>query len=56
MLKVITYNCQCLKNSLHDVNKLCQYYDYIFLQETTGLFNLNYICYPQLIKILKDLA
>ena len=45
MLKVITYNCQGLKNSLQDVSKLCQYYDFLFLQET-WLFNFelhNYV-------------
>ena len=40
MLKVITYNCQGLKNSLQDVSKLCQYYEYIFLQKTTWLLIL----------------
>ena len=40
MLEVITYNCQGLKNSLQDVSKLCQYYDFIFLQET-WLFNFE---------------
>ena len=40
MLKVITYNCQGLKNSLQDVSKLCRYYDFIFLQET-WLFNFE---------------
>ena len=40
MLKVITYNCQGLKNSLQDVSKLCQHYDFVFLQET-WLFNFE---------------
>ena len=45
MLKVNTYNCQDLKNSLQDVSKFySQHYDFIFLQET-WLYNLilNYI-------------
>ena len=40
MIKVITYNCQGLKNSLQDVSNLCQQYDFIFLQET-WLFNFE---------------
>ena len=38
MIKVVTYNCQGLKNSLQDISELCQQYDFIFLQET-WLFN-----------------
>ena len=40
MIKVTTYNCQGLKNSLQDVSDLCQQYDIIFLQET-WLFNFE---------------
>ena len=41
MLKVITYKCQDLKNSLQDVRKLySEHYDFIFLQET-WLFNFE---------------
>ena len=38
MIKVVTYNCQGLKNNLQDVSELCHQYDFIFLQET-WMFN-----------------
>ena len=40
MTKVITYNCQGLKNSSQDVSVLCQQYNIIFFQET-WLFNFE---------------
>ena len=49
MIKVVTYNCQGLKNRLQVVSELCQQYNFIFLQET-WLFNyelhiLSTICH-----------
>ena len=33
MVKVITYNCQGIKSSIHDIYELTKHYDLIFLQE-----------------------
>ena len=32
-LKIVSYNCRSVKNSLLDVSKLCELYDIILLQE-----------------------
>ena len=34
MIRVITYNCQGLKSSIHDIQALCSSYDLIFIQES----------------------
>ena len=34
MIRVITYNCQGLKSSIHDIQALCSSYDSIFIQES----------------------
>ena len=33
MLRIITYNCYNIKNSIQDICDLCNSYDLIFLQE-----------------------
>ena len=39
MIRAITYNCQGLKSSIHDIQALCSTYDLIFIQES-WLFQL----------------
>ena len=34
MIRAITYNCQGLKSSIHDIQALCSTYDLIFIQES----------------------
>ena len=34
MIRAVTYNCQGLKSSIHDVQALCSSYDLIFIQES----------------------
>ena len=34
MIRAITYNCQGLKSSIHDIQSLCSTYDLIFIQES----------------------
>ena len=34
MIKAVTYNCQRLKSSIHDVQALCSSYDLIFIQKS----------------------
>ena len=34
MIRVITYNCQGIKSSIHDIQVLCSSYDSIFIQES----------------------
>ena len=34
MIRVITYNCQGLKSSIHDIQALCSSYDLISIQES----------------------
>ena len=55
MVKVITYNCQCIKSSIHDIYELTKHYDLFFCRKygclhmtmtmtmtmTTLLLNIN---------------
>ena len=34
MIRAVTYNCQGLNSSIHDVQALCSSYDLIFIQES----------------------
>ena len=34
MIRAITYNCQELKSSIHNIQALCSSYDLIFIQES----------------------
>ena len=48
MLRIITYNCYSINNSIQDICDLCKSYDFIFLQEIWlfqhGLPLLSNIC------------
>ena len=48
MIRVITYNCQGLKSSIHDIQALCSSYDLIFIQDNdndndNSLLNINVV-------------
>ena len=55
MLRVITYNCFNIKNSIQDICDLCNSYDLLFLQET-WLLNMIHIYFLTYEAILKDLV
>ena len=40
MLRIATYNCHGMKNSIVDLHELCKHNDLVFLQEI-GYLNLN---------------
>ena len=53
-LRVVTFNCHGLRNSMGDVSRLCQLYDVLLLQETwlskqdlvrLGLINKDFMCH-----------
>ena len=44
MLRIVTYNCHGMKNSIVDLHELCKHHDLIFLQEIWLFrFELNLI-------------
>ena len=55
MIRVITYNCQGLKSSIHDIQALCSSYDLIFIQES-WLFQFELPLFGKFIVSLKDLV
>ena len=44
MLRIVTYNCHGMKNSIVDLHELCKHHDLIFIQEIWLFrFELNLI-------------
>jgi hypothetical protein len=45
--RICTYNCRSMKNSLHDIRKLCDTHD--FVCKSTGFYQMNSDCLQILI-------